>query len=173
MGPLGLPVRTFRVLAFSSGGTEQEDSSSYYRVLENHNLEYTLHQASPWTGIGFGHKFLVSVPLPRLNAFAWWEYFPINSILWIWLAAGAGGFFALLFLIGWAILLGVQNLSRIPDPDLRAIALTATLYIIMHFIYAYVDISFNFPSMVYVGMMLGLLNILPRIAPPVFPVQEV
>jgi hypothetical protein len=34
----------------------------------------------------------------------------------------------------------------------------------MHFIYAYVDISFNYPSMVYVGMMLGLLNILPRIA---------
>lgn len=170
-GPMGLPVRTYRDITLGNGATVQEESSDIYRVYENYDVAYTLQHASPWTGIGFGHKFLTPLPLPDISFFTWWQYFPHNSILWIWLSTGAGGFFALLFLIGWAILVGVQNLAHISDPDLRAFMLTATLYLIMHFVFAYVDISFDYRSMLYVGMMLGVLNKLPRIAAPGLAVQ--
>jgi hypothetical protein len=50
-----------------------------------------------------------------------------------------------------------------PGGDLSAFALMATLYIVMHFIYAYVDISWEAQSMIYVGAMMGLINGMERI----------
>ena len=37
------------------------------------------------------------------------------------------------------------------------------LYLVMHFVYAYVDMSWDTQSMVYVGTAMGLLNALERI----------
>jgi hypothetical protein len=51
-----------------------------------------------------------------------------------------------------------------PKNQLRAFALTATLYLVMHFVYAYVDISWDGASMVYIGAMMGLINSLERVA---------
>ena len=36
--------------------------------------------------------------------------------------------------------------------------LTATLYVVMHFLYAYADMSWDNQSMVYMGAMLGIIN---------------
>jgi hypothetical protein len=164
--PLGLPARTLKESVSSNAGTVQEDLSTQYRVKENYDIDYTSHHSSPWTGIGFGQKFFTPEPLPDISFFEWWQYFPHNSILWIWLTTGVGGFLALLFLIGCTIMVGVQTLLKLPGPDLRAIALTAVLYIVMHFIFAYVDISWDYRSMLYVGMMMGLINKLPQIVMP-------
>jgi hypothetical protein len=49
--------------------------------------------------------------------------------------------------------------------NLRALALTAVLYIVMHFIYAYVDISWDAQSMLYVGAMAGVIASLERLVP--------
>jgi hypothetical protein len=64
----------------------------------------------------------------------------------------------LLFLIGSAVMAGVRLVWRLPGGDLSAIALVATLYVVMHFAYAYVDISWDNQSMVYLGAMMGLIN---------------
>jgi hypothetical protein len=64
----------------------------------------------------------------------------------------------MLYLVGSAIMVGVDTFRRMPKNEIRAIALAATLYIVMHYIFAYVDISWDNQSMVYVGMMLGLLS---------------
>ena len=53
-----------------------------------------------------------------------------------------------------------------------AIALTATLYLVMHFLYAYVDISWDAQSMVYVGVMMGLINSLERIVEKPVPLKK-
>jgi O-antigen ligase len=95
---------------------------------------------------------------------------PHNSIIWVWLKMGVGGFVALLYFVGMALLVGVRALLRMPRDEMSAIALVATLYVMMHFIYAYADISWDAQSMLYMGMMMGILASLERIvAQPVFP----
>jgi hypothetical protein len=161
-GGIGGPARAIRsVIAPQPGG--RDDSSNLYRVIENVNTKFTIKQR-PLTGVGFGNKFYIIVPMPDISFFVWWEYITHNSILWIWMQTGVGGFVALLFLIGMTIIVGVRTLWRMPGGDLSAFALMATLYIIIHFIYAYVDMSWEAQSMIYLGTMMGLINGLERIA---------
>jgi O-antigen ligase len=168
-GPLGLPARAVRSVLRSSSGNWLEDASTFYRLVENINISHTLRQA-PLTGVGFGHPFHIIVPMPDISFFEWWQYIPHNSILWIWIETGVFGFFAMAFLIGAAIVRGVRVVRAIPESavsgwrDLSAIALTASLYVVMHFTYAYVDMAWDMQSMVYMGLMIGLINSLHWIA---------
>jgi O-antigen ligase len=169
-GGIGGPARAIRsIIAPQPGG--RDDSSNVYRVIENLNTKFTI-KARPLTGVGFGNKFYIVAPLPDISFFIWWEYMTHNSILWIWMQAGVGGFISMLFLIGLSILVGVRTLWRMPGGDMSAIALMATLYIVMHFIYAYVDISWEAQSMIYVGAMMGLLNSMERIVAGPIPLPR-
>jgi O-antigen ligase len=160
-GGISGPARAIRsVIAPQPGG--RDDASNVYRVIENVNTKFTIKQR-PLTGVGFGNKFYIIVPMPDISFFVWWEYITHNSILWIWMQTGVGGFLSMLFLVGMAVIVGVRTLWRMPGGDLSAFALMATLYIVMHFIYAYVDISWEAQSMIYVGTMMGLINSLERI----------
>jgi hypothetical protein len=160
-GSIGGPARAIRsIIAPVPGG--RDDASNEYRILENINTKFTI-QAKPLTGVGFGNKFYIIVPMPDISFFVWWEYITHNSILWIWMQMGVGGFVATLFMVGSSIMTGVRVLLRMPGGDLSAIALMATLYIVMHFIFAYVDMSWDAQSMFYIGTMMGILNSLERI----------
>jgi len=155
-GPIAQPARAIRsVIAPVKDG--RDDRSNVYRVIENLNTDYTIHR-NPLTGVGFGQKFLIVVPLPDISFFIWWEYITHNSIMWMWMKTGGGGFFAMVFMVGAALFIGARALWRVPPGDLSAIVLTANLYLVMHFIYAYVDMSWDNQSMMYVGMMIGILN---------------
>lgn len=167
-GTLGLPAQAIKSVVAPEQASPKDLSSNVYRVLENVNVSYTIHQA-PLTGVGFGKRFYFLVPLPDISTFTWWEYVTHNSVAWIWIKAGFGGFFAMMFLVGITIMTGIRVLWRMPSSDMSAVAATAVLYIIMHFIYAYVDMSWGTQSMVYVGVMMGLMNSLERIvAQPIF-----
>jgi hypothetical protein len=161
-GGIGGPARAIRSVIAPTQGS-RDDSSNVYRLIENVNTKFTIKQR-PLTGVGFGNKFYIIVPMPDISAFIWWEYITHNSILWIWMQAGIGGFMTLMVLIALAVMIGIRTLSRLPEGDMRAFALTATLYVVMHFIYAYVDMSWEAQSMIYVGIMMGLINSLERIA---------
>ena len=113
--------------------------------------------------MGFGNKFFILVPMPDISFFEWWEYITHNSVIWIWMKTGMGGFFSMIFLVGMSLMTGVRSLLRMPGGDLSAAALTMLLYIVMHFVYAYVDMSWDTQSMVYVGAAMGVLNSLERI----------
>ncbi len=160
---LGLPAQAVKSVIAPGKLSARDQSSDIYRFVENFDLRFTMHQR-PVTGIGFGQPFTVVIPLPDISWFVWWQYYPHNSIIWIWLNAGLGGFLAMLFLVGLAISEGVRLVWRLPRGELRAIALVATLYIVMQFLYAYVDISWDIESMLYIGVMLGLIGCLERVA---------
>jgi hypothetical protein len=161
-GTLGLPAQAIKSMVAPDQASAADLSSNIYREIENVNTHFTIQQ-KPLTGVGFGQKFFILVPLPDISFFAWWQYLPHNSIIWIWLKAGVGGFVAMLFFIGTALIVGTRALWRMPGGDMSAVALTLLLYIIMHFIFAYVDISWDTKSMVFLGTVIGLLNALEAI----------
>lgn len=140
----------------------EEESSNLYRDLENINIRYTIQQ-EPLMGVGMGRKFYIIAPMPDISFFIWWEYFTHNSIVWMWMQAGVGGFISMLIMVGSAISLGVRAVFRAPPGDMRAIAFVATSYLLMHFVFAYVDMSWGGESMIYLGTFIGLINAFERI----------
>jgi O-antigen ligase len=170
-GMLGLPARTIKSVFALDTASTRDQSSSEYRVIENINTGYTIEQ-TPLTGVGFGNKFFVIIPLPDISFYEWWNYFPHNSIIYIWVKTGIGGFIAMLFLFGSTIILGTRVINRTQDVELKTVFATVLLYIIMHFVYAYVDIAWDTQSMVYLGACLAILNTaekvqgLPTLAEP-------
>jgi O-antigen ligase len=168
--PVAAVAQQVRTIVAPVEGSEEE-SSNLYRELENVNILYTIQQ-SPLTGVGMGRKFLIIAPMPDISFFIWWEYFTHNSILWMWMQAGVGGFLSMLMLIGTAISLGIRNIFRAPQGDMRAIAYLTVGYVLMHFTFAYVDMSWGGESLVYLGMMLGLINAFERIIAEPVPLPE-
>jgi hypothetical protein len=177
-GLIGGPARVIRnAIAPVEGG--EEASSNLYRLIENINTMFTIRSA-PLTGIGFGNKFYIIAPMADISFFTWWEYITHNSILWIWMQAGIGGFFSLIFLIAMTLSTGARTVLRMPGGDLTAISLMALTYVAMHFVFAYVDTSWEPQSMILVGTMMGLINSLERIVaapiatdPPRWPWQTI
>lgn len=161
---LALPVQALRSVVAPQQGSN-DALSNLYREIENTNTSFTIHQA-PLTGVGFGNKFYIIRPMPDISFFVWWEYIVHNSIFWIWLKTGFFGFLAMIFLVGNGIMTGARLLHRLTDPDQKAIVLTATLYVVMHFLYAYADMSWDNQSMVYMGAMLGIINALDHVTQP-------
>ncbi len=160
-GTLGMPASAVKsVIAPDESSADQ--ASNLYRIIENINTMFTI-KSVPLTGIGFGNKFYIIVPMPDISFFIWWEYIVHNSIMWMWVKTGIGGFLSMLFLVGLSIIKGMRTLWRMPPDTMSAVTLTATLYIMMHFIFAYVDMSWDNQSMIYVGTMMGIINCIERI----------
>jgi hypothetical protein len=156
-GALGLPAQAVKSVVAADQADAGDQASDIYRMLENTNTSFTIHQA-PLTGVGFGNKFYIIAPMPNISHFVFWEYITHNSVVWIWMKAGFGGFLSMLFLIGISIMTGLRRVEQLTFPDLKAIVMTAVLYVIMHFAYAYVDMSWDIESMIYLGVMIGLIN---------------
>lgn len=157
---IALPAQAVKSLI--SPTDVSDASSNFYRILENSNIAFTLHQ-SPITGVGFGKKFHAIVTMPDISFFEWWQYITHNSILWFWMKTGVFGFISLLVFIGMALMVGVRTIWRMPGGDLSAMAMVATLYVVVHFMYAYVDMSWDNQSMLYLGALLGMMTRLEQI----------
>lgn len=168
-GPLSMPVNAVRSVLGEAD--ERDASSNLYRELENTNSMFTIKQA-PITGVGFGRKFYIIAPMADISYFIFWEYITHNSILWIWMKGGLGSFMSMIFMISWSLINGARAIRTMPNGELRTIAVGATMYILMHSIFAYVDISWDIVSMVYIGSMMGVINILPTIAQQPDPVES-
>jgi len=164
---LAIPAHAIKSVIVARQPSNRDRSSNDYRLLENQNTAATIHR-HPLLGVGFGQKYLMAVPLPNLSRyFEWWEYITHNSMLWIWMKAGLVGFLAMLVLIGLAIVSGVRAVDRLPPDELGLVTLAATLYLVMHFIYACVDMSWDAASIVFVGTLMGVVNGAEWIAPSV------
>ena len=77
--------------------------------------------------------------------------------------SGLLGFMTLLTMMGFSLMRGGRMVWRVQDNDLQAIAFTVTAYLFMHYMYAYVDMSWDAQSMLFVGTALGLIDCLERI----------
>lgn len=164
---LAIPAHAIKSAIVARQASDRDQSSNDYRLLENQNIGATIRR-HPLMGVGFGQKYLMAVPLPDLSRFfEWWEYITHNSILWIWMKAGLVGFLAMLVLFGLAIVSGVRAVARLSPDELGLVTLAATLYLVMHFIYACVDMSWDAASIVFVGTLMGVVNGAEWIAPAV------
>jgi hypothetical protein len=161
-GKLGFAARAVKSQVAPQQASMRDQASDIDRVMENYNILYTIRQA-PLTGIGFGQMFTMAIPLPDISFFVWYRYITHNSIGWMWMKTGIGGFIAMLFLVGLSIMAGIHALFQISDRMMRVVLLTATLYILMHFVYAYVDMSWDSQSMIYVGTLMGVINCAERV----------
>ena len=172
-GSLGLPVQAVKSVIAPGSATEKDLSSNLYRITENLNASFTIHQR-PITGVGFGNKFFILYPLPDISFFEWWEYISHNSILWIWIKTGVFGFTSMIFMVALSILIGMRAIINAPEGEHRMFALLLVLFMVMHYIFAYVDISWTDQSMVLLGLSMGLLNMFNKIMekPDVVPVAR-
>jgi len=161
-GAIGLPAQAVKAIVAPAQASAADQSSDLYRLIENTNINFTIH-ARPLTGVGFGNKFFMIIPLPDISFFEFWEYITHNSIMWIWMKSGIGGFVAMIFMVGMAIMTGVRVLWNMPPDDMSVIVLVSVLYIVMHFLYAYVDMSWDSQSMMYVGAAMGIINSFDRL----------
>ena len=159
---IGLPAQAVKSI-IAPDPNSKDASSNLYRELENTNISFTIHNA-PLTGVGFGQKFHIIVPMPDISFFVWWEYIVHNSVLWVWLKTGVLGFIAMIFFMGYSIMTGVRSMRTVVGNDLKAVAVAATLYLVMHYSYAYVDMSWDGQSMLYVGAMMGLVSRLEQVS---------
>ncbi|MBE2221667.1 MAG: O-antigen ligase family protein [Anaerolineae bacterium] len=170
-GALGMPAQAVKSVIAPAQASNQDRLSDLYRMGENYNALFNMRR-SPLLGSGFGHKIISIVKLPDISHFVFWEYIIHNSIAWIWIRIGAFGFFSMLFFIGASIIVGMQALMRVQDPDLRAVLFTAIAYVVMHFTYAYVDMSWDIESMVYLGAMVGVIGCIEHVVDKPVPLKE-
>lgn len=73
--------------------------------------------------------------------------------------AGLFGFLSMIYFIGLGIMKGARVAWNLPSSEIKVFAMVCATYLVMHFIYAYVDISWTSQSMLYVGVALGLIAI--------------
>lgn len=155
---LGKPAQAIKSVVAPGEISEEDQSSNYYRFLEDANSHYTITQ-NPLLGVGLGNKFLQIVQMPDISFFIFWEYITHNSIMWIWMQAGVFGFVTMMYLIGLGIMKGSRVAWNLPSSEIKVFAMVCATYLVMHFIYAYVDISWTSQSMLYIGVALGLITI--------------
>ena len=155
---LGKPAQTIKSVIATDESNAKDQSSNYYRILENFNSYYTIRQ-HPLMGVGFGNKFIQAVQMPDISFFIFWEYITHNSILWIWMQSGVFGFMTMLYMIAMGLMKGARIAWKLPSSEIKVFAIVSATFLFMHFIYAYVDISWTSQSMLYTGTVLGLISI--------------
>jgi O-antigen ligase len=140
---------------------EKDQSSTQYRELETRDVVYTI-KTNPITGIGFGHKFLRPYALPAITTFQLGEYVTHNSILWIWMNTGIGGFVSMLYLFAIALRVGARTVRLETDPDTAALTLASVAFVLMFALFTYVDISWDTKSMLVLGLALAQIDFTAR-----------
>jgi O-antigen ligase len=155
--PIGFPAQAIKSVIAPGDTSEKDRSSDVYRAIENYDIMYTI-KSKPITGLGFGHAFYQPIQLPSISFFVFYQYIPHNSILWIWIKLGIGGFVAMLFLFGSAVRNGIRSvLGMRPGPDL-IVTVLATGYIVMYLVFAYVDIAWDPRSMICAAVAMAICS---------------
>jgi len=160
---LAQPIRAWKSQTTSATLNGRDYSSNLYRLLEKADVRDTIRSVS-LTGIGFGHPFLDTHPLPVLS---WWPfqfYTPHAEVLWIWLKLGVGGFVAFWVLICTALLRAGEVVRQEGTSLIGIACLAAAVYVVMLLVYAYVDVGLaNTRCEVLLGAMLGIIGLAPRL----------
>lgn len=152
---LAFPAQAMKGLISPGSATQQDQSSDMYRTVEAFNLNYTI-RSSPILGLGFGLPFYRPIPLANIDFFALNAYLPHNSILWIWIKTGFGGFAALFYLVAKSILIGADRIRRTPDRLELAVTLSGVVFVVMYTVYSYVDVSWDARNGVFLGLALAI-----------------
>jgi O-antigen ligase len=151
------PAQAIKTIISPESASAEDRSSDLYRIIEAYDLNFTI-RANPIFGIGFGQAFYRPVALPDISVFELNAYQPHNSLLWVWMKTGFGGFAAMFYVFGKALLLAADRIRRIQFGVDLAISVSATLFIIMYVVYTYVDVSWDARNTVFLGLALAIVG---------------
>lgn len=161
-GRCRLPAQALKSAIAPDEATTRNQDSDLYRTIENIDLNYTI-RTNPLLGLGIGKEFLRPVPLPSLSDFGYNGYVPHNSILFLWVAFGFGGFASFFFLIGSVVVLGAGAVGRAPPGRDLVVILTFLLAIVMTVVFAGVDIAWQHEIFVMLGIAVGVISNYPTL----------
>ena len=161
---IGLPAQ----LVKSSFSSTQESAgdryySNLYREFENYDLSQTIKR-SPIIGIGFGNKYdqpisLVMIPFPLR------DYISHNEIYWLIVKSGAIGFFLFWLFFDTFVMYCAYVYMKMTDPYYKAVCVMAIVAVFGQIIVSYYDLQLTYSrNMVFLGVMMGLLPTLEKIA---------
>jgi hypothetical protein len=164
----GFPAQAVKSVVAPDSLSERNQGSDQYRAIENLDVVFTI-KASPVLGLGFGQRFYKPYPLPAIASFLLEDFKPHNSILWIWIKAGIGGFIAMLFLFGSSLRDGARSIldAAKQDNTYAAFTMMSVAYVLMVAIFSYVDIAWDAQNMVMLAFILGQIGSVSQ-----FPVAE-
>ena len=138
---------------------ERDLSSNLYRAVETEDLERNI-RSSPILGQGYGKPISWHISLPDLSdTFAFWEYIPHNTLLWIWLRAGFLGFVAFWFMMGRFLVEATLAAKTQRDPYLLGVAILAIAATLGWLAMAALDQGLvDFRSITILGTFMGLAS---------------
>jgi hypothetical protein len=151
----GFPAQAVKSVIAPNSMSEKDQSSNEYRRVENFNLSYTIRSA-PITGLGFGQPFLRPVQLPDISGFEFNAYLPHNSLLWIWIKLGFGGFVTVLYLLARSLSLGARRIREAPLGLDLLVASNAAMFVVMYSVYIFVDVAWEARNVTLLGLAMGL-----------------
>jgi O-antigen ligase len=153
-GGVGFGARAVKTVFSPNEVSERDSASDIYRAIENFDLVSTI-RAEPLTGVGFGKPFHQPAPLPDISFFVFFQYIPHNSILWIWLKLGFLGFVSLLFVAAAVLRAGTRASLQVQSGDALAVTVSALAFVVMFFVFAYVDIAFDARACVFLAVCMA------------------
>ena len=152
----GFPAQAVKSVISPNTLSKRDLSSDLYRQIENNDLNFTIRQTKAF-GVGFGNTFYQPFKLPDLGTtFAFRNYIPHNSVLWIWLQTGFLGFVSMLYLLGRGLMVGASKLRLVRDGPNVVVLSTAAIFIAMYSVFAYVDIAWDARNMLMLGVALAV-----------------
>jgi hypothetical protein len=140
--------------------------SDIYRQAENANLKLSF-QTNPLIGMGFGMPFLVIFTQADIsNIYPLWNYIPHNTLMWVGVRMGLVGSVTFWALVGTALLQVCRSLAVQKDRFVLALIALIGGAIIAELLVAYTDLQLeSYRNMIFVGVLLGILNIVPALFP--------
>ncbi len=164
IGQLVRPVRS------QFDPTYRDYLSNIYRDAENVNLKVSF-QTNRLIGMGFGMPFLIVVTQADIsNIYPLWNYIPHNTLLWVGVRMGLVGSVTFWVLIGFALLEVCRAQSVQRDRFVLMLAALIGGAIAAELLVAYADLQLeSYRNMIVVGLLFGVLNILPALFPEPAP----
>ena len=111
-GAPGFPAQAVKSVVAPEQQSEEDQASDLYRDIERHDIIATIRSNPVARASASVSRSYMPWPLPNISFFVFWEYITHNSILWIWMKAGIGGFVAMLMLFATALRTGARALVR-------------------------------------------------------------
>jgi O-antigen ligase len=154
---LGKPVQAAKTVIAPDQVTEKDQNSDLYRQVENANITATI-RSNPLVGVGFGRPFLKPHPLPWISPFLLADYVTHNSVLWVWMKAGVGGFVAMLYLLALTLRSGARAVINTANTRSGAVTIMAVAFVLVYMIFAYVDIAWDPQNVVLLALAVALVD---------------
>lgn len=151
----GFPAQAVKGAIAPAELSAADQSSNNYREIEKYNLHVTI-RSSPVTGIGFGQPFLRPIPLASISFFEFHEYLPHNSLLWVWIKTGFGGFVTVLYILGRTVMDGAERARRAPPGIDAMVATCSVLFTVMYAVYLYVEIAWEPRNVLLLAVAMAL-----------------